>query len=332
VKSKLWVFLILLSVLSAQAATDHDTEARGRALLERGIQVSSLLEASVPPFAADGSISSKAGEDAFRFYWSGQSFRSEAVSGNEYMVGNATTIWEKKKTSLPFDLWTATMQTINFVAPLRHALQEEVSRVHEKKDHGAALECVTTKSKEVRERESCFDANTGVLVSMKTYRDVPNPIGGPMPRQVPRWMEVTTRYEEFQSFHGVLYPQRVEVRFEGEVISRRHLVVSDLKDERTDLFIPMQEAEPWDWCPVMVAPSLTSDVFYLNDPAMDIKKTMIKLVIGEDGRLVSGLVISEQKKGDGDKLLAHYARVKFAPARCGDKFLRGRILMVLSGF
>lgn len=331
-KSRLWVFLILLTVLNAEATNERDVQARGRALIERGIQVSSLLEASVPQYVANGSTASTAGEDSFRFYWSAQNFRSEAVSGDEYLVGNATTIWEKKKTSLPFDLWAATMQTVNFVAPLRQALREDVSRVREKKDHGAVLQCVTSKSKEVRERETCFDAKTGVLVSMKTYRDIPNPIGGPLPRQVPRWMEATARYEKYQSFHGVLYPQSVEVSSEGEVTSRRHLVLSDLNVGSADLFVPMKETESWDWCPGMVLPLLISDVFYSSDPAMDIKKTMIKLVIGEDGRLFSGTVLSEQKKGDGDKLLAHYSRVKFAPARCGDKFIRGRIVLTLNGF
>lgn len=330
------VLLLFTSFLPLTAKENPKLQAQGRALIEGAIKTSNLLDPSVGPIVLRGSSNGEAVEYRIAFYWSAPNFRAEDAgsSEGEFLVGNANTVWQKRRPTLPYDLHSVAWRIADFTAGMRHALTEKVVRIRDRKIKGVLLKCVMTEGKDVRERELCFDPGGGVLISMIIRTEMAYPFGGPPPHDWQRFFETTVNYKEYESYKGVFYPKVVETVHENGVPSvRRISSVERLSGLSESMFSPEADALTWEWCADMdsAAPQGLM-MIKSDDPIAGVKKASVRVVITEEGKLTDWVIVSEQRPKDGAKVLAYIASQKFTPAKCGDHAIRSWFVFDWKGF
>lgn len=318
---------------SMSAKDDPELQTRGHALIERGVKVSNLLDPAVGPIVMKAGSSGGNDEPrVFTYSRSGSKFRIEVGNGGDFLVGDATSYWSDPASKLQFDLLGSAMRIVNYESFLTPALKETVKAIREKKVNGVPVQCVTTESKEVREREVCLDPQTGVPVEMKIITFSAYPLGGPPPRDWNRFDENVIDFKEYESYNGVLYPRLVELKYNGQVWQRRRIdTVTTLGDGDSSKFTPETNFQKWDWCQDMRGPLPKPAIIIRDESVNSAKNVTVRLVISEEGMVVGSEVISEMRKGDGEKLIESLSRQKFTPGMCDGRPVKGNFVFNWKG-
>lgn len=327
--------VLLLAAAPLFAKDKAHLQAEGRAIIERAIKVSDLRAPSVGPFVLKATrLATKESPEAkYVFYWSAPNYREEVTENGrtEVRVGNATTEWRQHRTYLSSRGFGAFNNVVDVTQSLRRISPQSVTNLQLKNENGAQLECFNAHEKSA-ETELCFEPTSSALVLSTERRTLQFqcPPYSRLCSNVPTvsYSSVTDR-SRWAEFKGVLVAQAVRIQYSRESVREWRIDSLDALDARSGLFEPETGAESWERCEdVTAARSIPTITAAPNGPELSgVQKVKLQVIITTAGEVSEAYVISEERPGDGAKVIEHLKQRRYEPARCGDKSVQGELII-----
>ncbi|HEV2288321.1 MAG TPA: TonB family protein [Candidatus Acidoferrales bacterium] len=311
------LILPLASWVLGDSSKDADARAQAVALFAKALAVSDLRAPGSPPFEMRGTITVEqenhkpAISGTYLLKWaSPEKWREEIAFANytHIRVGGENQYWQSRTTQYEIEPVLQLYGGLGFLKslhvwarPAAIAALKEI-KLHQKKEHGAKLDCVTlTQEGEKYGSDYCFDSVSGVLVN--EFRGA-------------------SEYSNFISFAGKHFPGSIRSNAEDApavtltVNSILPLVLTDDGD-----FQPPQNSTVWPACddPDNV-PMLKSAVFPAYPAGAERARRQgtvtVYGVLGIDGRLSNLAALGAPDKSLAEAALAAMAKWKYTPETC----------------
>ncbi len=303
-----WVF--------GDSSKDADVRAQAIALFAKALAVSDLRAPGSPPFEMRGTITVEqekhrpAISGTYLLEWASPEKWREEITFPNYIhirVGGKGQYWQSRTTQyeiLPvLQLYEGLdfLKTLHiFSRPPAIAGLKEV-KLHQKKDHGAKLDCVTLKDKG---QNYCFDSASGMLVSVP-------------------WSQ--SEFSNFISFNGKYFSGSIRVNApQSPAVTLSVNSISPLAATDDGDFQPPENSTAWPACDdpdnLPVVKSQAMPVYPMEEKmARREGAAFLYMVIGADGRLSNLAVLAAPDRGLAQSAFTAVAQWQYTPEACAGK-------------
>lgn len=318
---------VLSRLASAKSAKDSAARAQAAALFAKALAVSDLRAPGSPPFEMAGTIS--IGENhgkhpttgTYLLKWvSPDQWREEIHFANytRIRVGGKNQYWQSRTTSYEVQPFLQLNEGLNFLKELHvwsnpaNISSLESVKLHQKKDHGIKLNCVTLKPNEANASlDYCFNAVAGTLVSE---------IAGPFASE-----SGPLGFSGFLSFGEKYFPGDIRAEAPPAVPVTLH-VNSITPLAKTDVadFQPPAGSTSWPSCDAPDTLPIIESQVTPNYPVVAKMEhrdgsVFVYAIIGIDGRLSNLKLLSAPDGSLGASSLSAAEQWKYKPETCGGK-------------